>query len=434
MCHTVIQFCELARVPTVRCSHEIARDALQLVDIRRATLRAMGQIIVGILVATIHTTVTVVVHRAVAHVKLVHHVHHAHDHLRIMGGVAVDLHIEDVSATRHLMIGSLHLSLMTGRALVIHGHMVRVGVVVTVRHALDDAKLLTVFLCELATQTFGRCSQHGVVVVVLLTEIIDTLTHIADNLQAQFLTFLALAVVLTRKGDKTFCQSDEADTKRTLIDHTLDSVTGLQLISTNPEALHQQGELLGEGGLLKLEAVVELLGCHLEHVVELGEEHVDTLLLVLLTHALDGELYDVDGRKRQVTTADAGPRSETVFEHAGTTTHRGHLVLVAFGIVGLPVAVLIIGGIEVQEVGEEPASSHLTSQLVEVEVTVLGQIVHATLLLPDLNGEDGRLATTHTFVGGEQDLTHDATTFCARVRTIINRREEHRSPSSGFLI
>ena len=63
--------------------------------------------------------------------------------------------------------------------------------------------------------------------------------------------------------------------------------------------------------------------------------------------------------------------------------------------------------------------------MIQVEVTVFGQIVHATLLFPYLNGEDGRLAIAHALIGREQNLTHNATTLRARVRTIINRREYH---------
>ena len=43
----------------------------------------------------------------------------------------------------------------------------------------------------------------------------------------------------------------------TLIDlTTLNGFIGLQLIGTDPQTLHQQRELLGEGGLLELETVV----------------------------------------------------------------------------------------------------------------------------------------------------------------------------------
>ena len=425
MGHAVVELGQLATVPAVGRTHEIARDALQLVDVRRAALRTLLQMVVGILVATVHAAVAVVVHGAVAHVELVHHIHDAHDHLRVVGSVAVDLHIEDVTAAGHLMIGCLDLGLMTGRALVIDGHVVGVRIVVTIGHTGDDAKLLAVLLRELAAQALCRRCQHGVVMMILVAEVVDALAHVAHDLQSQLLRLLTLTVVLASQGHQTLGQTDEADAQRALVDDALDGVGRLQLVSTDPETLHQQRELLGEGRLLELETVVELLGGHLQHVVELGEEHVDALLLVGLIHALDGELDDVDGREREVTTSDRGLRTEAVLEHTGTTAHRGHLVDVALRIVGTPVAVLVERGVEVQEVGEEPARCHLACQLVEVEVTVLGQIVHATLLLPDLDGEDGSLATADALVGREQDLTHHATALGTRVRTIVDRREHH---------
>ena len=104
---------------------------------------------------------------------------------------------------------------------------------------------------------------------------------------------------------------------------------------------------------------------------------------------------------------------------------------IALGVVGTPVAVLVKGGVEVQEVGEEAARRHLAGQLVEVEVAVFGQVVHATFLLPYLYGEDGRLATADALVGGEQYLAHDAAALGARVRTIINRGEHHLVAATG---
>ena len=101
-----------------------------------------------------------------------------------MGGIAVNLDVEDVAAARQLVVGSLHLCLVPGRAFVIDGHVVGVGIVVAVGDAFDDAKLLAVLLCELAGEALGGRGQYGVVVVVALTEVVDTVAHVGDNLQA----------------------------------------------------------------------------------------------------------------------------------------------------------------------------------------------------------------------------------------------------------
>ena len=146
-------------------------------------------------------------------------------------------------------------------------------------------------------------------------------------------------MVLTREGHEALCQSDEADTQCSLVDHTLDGIVGPKFVSTDPKTLHQQGELLCEGRLLELVTVVELLGSHLEHVVELRKEEVSPFLLdffaqyfIVLSFtfhflsAFQGEFYDVDGREREVTTSYRGLRSEAVLEHTSATTHRCHLV------------------------------------------------------------------------------------------------------------
>ena len=94
-------------------------------------------------------------------------------------------------------------------------------------------------------------------------------------------------------------------------------------------------------------------------------------------------------------------------------------------IISPPLAVLIIGCIEVQEVREETTGRHLTSQLIQIEVTILRQIIHSTFLLPNLDGEDSRLTTTHALIGREQNLTHHTTTLGTRIRTIVDGGEHH---------
>ena len=343
--HTVVELSQFSTVPAIRGSHKIPRDALQLVNVGRTALRTLLQMIVGILVAAVHTAVTVMIHRAIAHVELIHHIHHTHDHLWVMGGITIDLHVEDMTTTRHLMIRGLHLSLMTGRALEIDRHMVGVGIVVAIRHARNHTKLLTVFLRELTRKSLCWCRQYGVVMMIQLTEVVDALTHITDNLQTKCLTLLTLTMVLTSQSHQTLSQSDEAYTERTLIDHTLNRIVGSQFIGTDPETLHQQGELLGKGRLLELETVVELLGSHFKHVIELGKEHIDSLLLILFLTALEGQFHDINRRERQVSTSDTGLRSETVLKHTGTTTHRSHLMHIPLRIVGTPLTVLVVGGL-----------------------------------------------------------------------------------------
>ena len=337
-----------------------------------------------------------------------------------MGSVAVNLYIEDVAATGQVVVRSLDLCLLQRCTLVVYRHVVGVGIVVAVCNAWDDAKLLAVLLGKLAAQALGWGSQHGVVVVIFLAEFVGTVAHVGHNLQTQLLSFLALAVVLADERLEALCQSDESDAQCTVVDDALDGVRRLQLVSAHPEILHQQWELLCHGSLLELESLVQLLGCDIQQVVELGKEHVDALLLVLDAHAFDGELHDVDGREAQVASCDAGLLAPAVFEYAGAASHGCYLPLVALRVVSSPLLVLVECGIQVQEVREETACCHLACKLVEVVVSVLRQIVDASLLLPNLDREDGCLAVAHAVVGAEQDFAHDAATLGTGIRTIVD--------------
>ena len=60
----------------------------------------------------------------VSHVVLIHHIHHIHDDIRVVGSVAVYLHIEDMTTTGEVVIRSLHLCFMKRGALIVNRHMV----------------------------------------------------------------------------------------------------------------------------------------------------------------------------------------------------------------------------------------------------------------------------------------------------------------------
>ena len=365
------------------------------------------------------------VDRTVADIVLVHQVHNLHHGLGVVRSVAVDLHVEDVAAAGDFVIGSLNLRLLQSGAVVVDGHVVGVGVVVLVGDAGQDAELLLVVLGEAAGQTLGRRSQHAVVVLIALAELVDAVSHVAYDLQAQLLALLALAVVLAGEGNQTLGQTDEADAQRALVDDGGDGVVGLEVLRTHPQTLHQQGELLGVGRLLELEALVQLTGGDLQQVVELGEERSLTLLLLLDAHALDGELHDVDGGEADVAATYGSLVAEAVLEDTGAAAHRGHLIHIALGIVDVPLLVEVVGGVQVDEVGEETACSHLAGILVEVVVAVGGQIAHALLLLPDLDGENGGFTVAHALVGGAQDLADDAAALGRDVGAVVDGGEDH---------
>ena len=232
-------------------------------------------------------------------------------------------------------------------------------------------------------------------------------------------------MVLAHEGYQAFGQADESDAQGALVDDGCDGVARTQLVGTVPQYAHYQRKLLGIGRLLELQTVVELLCGHLQHVVELGKEGGNAVLLILDVHALDGQSHDVDGAERKVAAADAGLGPEPVLEDACAASHGGTFPLVALGVVGLPVVVLVVGGIQIDEVGEEAACGHLTCELVEVIVAVGGQVAHASFLLPYLDGEDGCFAIAYAFVGAAQEFADDATAFCAGVGSVVDAAEDH---------
>ena len=168
--------------------------------------------VVGILVAAVHAAVAVVVHTAVTHIQLVHHVYHTHYHLWVVCGVAVYLYIEYVSATCQVVVWSLNLSLVACRTLVVNGHVVRVCVIVAIGNTLNNAKLLTVNLCESSTKALGWCCQDTIVMQIFLREIVCTITHIGNYLHTKFLCLSTLTMMMSDKSLQTLCQTDEANT------------------------------------------------------------------------------------------------------------------------------------------------------------------------------------------------------------------------------
>ena len=148
MHHAVAQFGEFCRVPAVGGSHKVTCDALQAVDVLAAAHRTFFQSFLRVFVAAVHTAIPGVVYRSLAYVVLVHQVHYLHHCFGVVGGVAVYFYIEDVAAALQIVIWRLDFGFMTRTAVVIHGHVARIGVVVLVGDAGHHTKFLTVLLGE----------------------------------------------------------------------------------------------------------------------------------------------------------------------------------------------------------------------------------------------------------------------------------------------
>ena len=100
--------------------------------------------------------------------------------------------------------------------------------------------------------------------LIAVAKLHNTVAHVGDNLQTQFLALLALAMVLASEGDKTLCQTNETNTQCTLVDDGGNGLVRREVLATDPQTTHEQRELLGEGCLLELHTVMQLLGGNLQ--------------------------------------------------------------------------------------------------------------------------------------------------------------------------
>ena len=115
MYYAVVEFCKLSVVPTVGGTYEVTCDTLQTVDISASTLRTFVKMSCCILISAVHATVAVVVYRAIAHIVFIHHIYDALNNLWVVGSIAINLNIEDVTTTCKVMVSVsyTHLTLPT---------------------------------------------------------------------------------------------------------------------------------------------------------------------------------------------------------------------------------------------------------------------------------------------------------------------------------
>ena len=114
MYNSVVEFSQFGIIPTVGGTYEIACDALEPVNIVRVAFRTFLQVGRRILIAAVHASVAVVVYRAIADVVLVHEVDDIGYGLGVVSGIAVDFHIEYMTAACEFVIRRLDLGLVPG--------------------------------------------------------------------------------------------------------------------------------------------------------------------------------------------------------------------------------------------------------------------------------------------------------------------------------
>ena len=232
-------------------------------------------------------------------------------------------------------------------------------------------------------------------------------------------------MMLAQKRHQTFCQADEADAQRALIDYGGNIIIGFELVATHPQSGHQQRKLFGKCGFLELHTFVKLLCSDVEHGIQLGKETCDALLLVCYVHALYGDTDNIDCGERDVSPSDRSLWAEAVFEYTCTASHSSYLVFVAPWVVGFPVFTLVESGVQIQEVWEEATCGYFAGQLVEIVITVFRQVTHAAFLFPYLNGEYSCLAVSYSLICTFQQFANDAATFGRGICSVVDRAEHY---------
>ena len=71
-----------------------------------------------------------------------------------------------------------------------------------------------------------------------------------------------------------------------------------------------------------------------------------------LAPGFDGQARHIHRGERQVSASYGRFYSVDIFKHSCAAAHGGHFVKVAFGVVGLPEVVLVVFGVQKQEIRE----------------------------------------------------------------------------------
>ena len=115
-----------------------------------------------------HAAVAVVVYRAIADVVGIHQIHDICYRLRVVSGVSINFHIEDVASSGQLVVWAFYFCFVAWRAMVVYRHMVGVGVIYLVGNSRYLTETFAVACGEFPGQSFGRSGKHREVVLITL--------------------------------------------------------------------------------------------------------------------------------------------------------------------------------------------------------------------------------------------------------------------------
>ena len=429
MLHPVVDLGLLGVVEAVEGADEISGDAANPLE-ADAFLSFMSaafgaNVVDDAIVAAERVAIDRVVDGSVSDALLFHMADDLFEGIRVLGDIAIDFDIGDVSTGRQGMIRRFDVDLAEHADRIVDRDVEGIGVVISVGDALKLAIVLLVDADEAAGETFRRRCDDGEVEVVFLSGLLGLLVEFADDLETERLGGFAFAVVLADQGDETFGKTDEAKCQRTVADDGIDFIVPPQLVGIDPDTLsHKERHVLDFAMSLDLESVHELADDQVGGVIKLFEEEIEIAV------GLDAESGEVDGSEGEVSpaTGDLILRIPRVGHDAGAAPHIGDFGVIVAGFVEYLVERCVKEG----EVGEEALSGADDGFAEEVVVGIAGVVVDAFLDLEDLDWEDRRFAIAQTGFRSLQEHMHDKPAFFGGVRSIVEGGEGDLGTGSGM--
>ena len=302
--------------------------------------------------------------------------------------------------------------------------MERVGVVIAVGNARDDTVFLAVDPDEAAGQALCRSRDQREIQMVLLARLIHALAHMADDLKAEVLRLLALAVMTADERLKAFRKADEAERQRAVLQHLAYLIVRAELLRVDPHALaHEERVVTHALSALNAEAIEQLVDDKVDLAVKILEEPVQIAVTA------DRDARQVDRRERQVAAAvgDLAGRVNDIGHDARAAAHVADLGLRMTGLVIFQIERCV----EEREVREHALGGNAAGELEQIVVRVAVVVVDAFLDLEDVDREDRRLSVAEAGLGREQQLLHDQTALRRGIRTVVERGERDLRARTG---
>ncbi len=252
--------------------------------------------------------------------------------------------------------------------------------------------------------------------MLLLRVFIRHIAQVPDDLQAELLCLLRLAMMMASQRHEALSEAAEADRVRGMFQHILDRVRRLQLLAAHPDALSHEERIVVDMLLLDDRQTRE-------HVVVADADVLVKELpeFIQVSLRLEREFRQIDRDEREIAAAAGLLRAVHIAHDARAAAHRRHAAVVVARFVVLQV----VRRIDIHEIREQALRADLAGQLEQVVVRILRIIVHAGLQLEHRYREYGRLAIAEAGPDGMQRLTRGQPPLRRRIHAVVDRAERH---------